>query len=167
MSIYLMVLETKKLLHNLDGWLVKTVAYAGTKKFDPNVLLQSRLSPDMLPFVSQIQIACDSAKYMASRAVGKDPPAHPDKEQTIDEIRQRIASVISYLDGFAKGDFEGTDARQVRLPRWEGKWMSATDYVVEHALPNFFFHLTTAYAILRHNGVDVGKSDYLGSLTMH
>jgi hypothetical protein len=166
MSIYVTVLEMKKLLRNLDGCLEKAVAYAAAKKFDPNVLLQCRLAPDMFPLMAQVQAACDQAKYGASRAAGKDPPSHPDREQTVDDARKRIATVLSYLDTFTSSDFDRIDTRTVSLPRWEGKSMSAIDYFVEHALPNFFFHLTTAYAILRHNGVDVGKRDYLGALSL-
>ena len=164
MSIYLMVLETKKLLRNLDAWLDKAVAHATAKGFDPAVLLQSRLAPDMFPLIRQIQAACDQAKYGAARAAGKEPPSHPDTEQSIDDARKRIAKVVSYLDEFKEADFGGIDARVIKLPRWEGKSMTATDYFLEHATPNFFFHLTTAYVILRHNGVEVGKRDYLGAL---
>jgi hypothetical protein len=166
MSIYLTVLEMKKLLGSLDGWLEKGVAYAAAKHFDPDVLLQSRLAPDMFPLLRQIQATCDQAKYAASRAAGKEAPSHPDNEQTIADARKRIQTVTSYLDTFTQQDFDGIDARTVRLPRWEGKSMAASDYFVEHALPNFFFHLTTAYAILRHNGVDIGKRDYLGALSL-
>jgi hypothetical protein len=166
MSIHASVLENKKLLQNLDGWLQKAVAYAEAKKFDPNVLLESRLAPDMFPLMRQIQAACDQAKYGAARAGGKEPPSHPDNEKTLDDARKRIAAVVSYLDTFTKSDFEGVGARTVSLPRWEGKSMTAADYFVEHAQPNFFFHLTTAYAILRHNGVDVGKRDYLGAMNL-
>jgi hypothetical protein len=166
MSIYLTVLEMKKMLRNLEGWLEKGLAHAAAKGYDPAVLLQSRLAPDMFPLMRQIQTACDTAKYAAARTAGKEPPSHPDTEQTMDEVRKRIAAVVAYLDGFSKADFDGADARVVSLPRWEGKSMIASDYLVEHAMPNFFFHATTAYAILRHNGVDVGKRDYLGALTM-
>ena len=166
MPLYTIVLEVKKLLRNLDAWLDKGALYAAAKGFDPNVLLQSRLAPDMFPLVRQIQSACDQAKYVAARAAGKEPPSHPDNEQTLEEARKRIATVAAYLDTFTKADFDGADARTIKLPRWEGKSMTASDYVVEHGLPNFFFHLTTAYAILRHNGVDIGKRDYLGALSL-
>jgi uncharacterized protein len=165
MSLYPIVLEMKKLLGSLDACLDKATAHAAAKKYDPNVLLQSRLAPDMFPLIRQIQATCDQAKYAASRTTGKDSPSHPDTEQTIDEARKRIATVISYLGEFSAADFDGAGDRSVSLPRWEGKSMAATSYFVEHALPNFFFHLTTAYAILRHNGVDVGKRDYLGALS--
>jgi hypothetical protein len=166
MIVYATVLETRKLLLNLDGCLQKATAFAEAKKFDPNVLLQSRLAPDMLPLMFQIQAACDQAKYAAARTAGKEPPSHPDTEKTIDDARKRIATVVEYLGTFSKADFDGVDGRTVRLPRWEGKSMTATDYLLEHALPNFFFHLTTAYNLLRHAGVDIGKRDYLGALTL-
>ena len=164
--IYPTLLEMKKLLRNVDGWLEKSVAFATAKKFDANVLLTCRLSPDMFPLVRQVQSACDSAKFAAARTAGKEPPSHPDTEQTIDDLRKRGGVVVAYLDTFGPGDFEGAASRTISLPRWEGKSMTATDFFLEHAMPNFFFHLTTAYAILRHNGVDVGKRDYLGALTM-
>jgi uncharacterized protein len=164
MSHHVYILEIKKLLSGVEGWLDKTVAYAATKKFDPNTLLQARLAPDMFPLVRQIQSACDSAKYAASRTAGKEPPSHPDTETTIDELKKRVASVVAYLETFKASDFDGADDRRVSLPRWEGKSLSGAEYLVHHALPNFFFHLTTSYAILRHNGVDVGKRDYLGTM---
>jgi hypothetical protein len=164
MSHHIFILEMKKLLQGVEGWLDKTVAFAATKKFDPNTLLQARIAPDMFPFVRQVQSACDSAKYAASRTAGKEPPAHPDTETTIEELKKRVASVVAYLDTFKESDFDGSDDRRVSLPRWEGKEMTGTMYLVQHAMPNFFFHLTTSYAILRHNGVDVGKRDYLGTM---
>ena len=165
MNPHVLVLEMKKLLGSLDHCLERAAAHAAAKKFDPGVLLQTRLAPDMFPLMRQIQAACDQAKYAAARTAGVEAPAHADVEQTLDEARARIAAVVSYLGGFSAADFEGADGRTVSLPRWEGRWMTALDYLVEHALPNFFFHLTTAYAILRHSGVDIGKRDYLGTLS--
>jgi len=164
MTLHPVVLEMKKLLENMGSWLDKAESHAAEKGYDANILLQSRLAPDMFPLVRQFQNACDNAKFAAAFTTGKEPPAHPDTEQTMDEVRARITTVIAYLDGFTAEDFEGTDSRTVRRPRWEGKSMTATDYFLEHAMPNFFFHLTTAYAILRHNGVELGKRDYLGRL---
>jgi hypothetical protein len=164
MSFYLIVREMKKLLHSLDGCLDKATAHAAAKKYDPEVLLHSRLAPDMLPLAFQLQTACDSAKYAASRVTGKDAPSHPDTEKTIADMRKRIASTADYLDTYKATDFDGIDSRTVSLPRWEGKSMAASDYFIEHAMPNFFFHVTTSYAILRHNGVDIGKRDYLGPI---
>jgi len=165
MSLHLIVLEMKKLLGSLDRCLDKAVAYGTERKFDANVLLQSRLAPDMFSLLRQIQAACDQAKYAASRSAGKEPPAHPDNEASIDDLKKRIAAVVEYLGTFSAADFDGVESRTVSLPRWEGKKMSASDYFVEHAMPNFFFHFTTAYAILRHNGVPVGKRDYLGAIS--
>ena len=164
MSIYLSVLEIKKLLSNVDGWLDKAVAFAAIKKFDANTLLQARIAPDMFPLVRQIQAACDQAKYAVARTAGKQPPAHADTETTIDELKKRIASVVGYIGEFSAKDFEGADDRSVTTPRWEGKQMVATNYFLEHAQPNVYFHLMTTYLILRHNGVDVGKKDFLGQL---
>jgi hypothetical protein len=165
MSFYPIVLEMRKLLGNVLGWLDQAAAHAAARKYDPNVLLQSRLAPDMFPLVRQIQAACDQAKYAAGRTAGRELPTHPDTEQTVDEVRQRVASVVSYLGEFSARDFEGTDDRMVTTPRWEGKSMTATDYFIEHAMPNFFFHLAMAYALLRHAGVEIGKRDYLGAIT--
>jgi len=166
MSIHAYLLEMKKLLHGVDGWLTKTVAFAEAKKFDANTLLQARLAPDMFSLIRQIQGVCDVAKFAAARCAGKDAPSHPDTETTIDEAKKRIASVVAYLDTFSAADFQGSEDRKVSLPRWEGKWMTANDYFIEHGQPNFFFHLSMTYAILRHNGVDLGKRDFLGALSL-
>ena len=166
MTPHLLILEMKKLLRNLDGWLTKAAAHAEAKKYDTAVLVQTRLVPDMFPFARQVQSACDSAKYAAARVSGKEPPSHPDTETTFPELSARIAKVVAYLDTFTADDFRDLEGRTITLPRWEGKSMTAIDYLVEHALPNFFFHVTTAYAILRQAGVDVGKRDYLGSLSL-
>ena len=165
MSFYVTVQEMAKLLANVEGWLDKATAFATTKKFDPSVLLQMRIAPDMFPLLRQVQAACDQAKYSAARTAGKDAPAHPDTEQTIDELKKRIQSVVAYLRTFTEQDFEGADARSVTTPRWEGKSLTAPNYLVEHSQPNFFFHLSMTYALLRHAGVEIGKRDYLGALT--
>jgi uncharacterized protein len=165
MSYYASILEMKKLLGSLDNCLEKAVADATARKYDVNLLLQSRLAPNMFPLVRQVQSACDQAKYAAGRTTGKEIPAHPDTEQTVEQLRARIAQVVAYLAEFSAADFAGIDSRSVTTPRWEGKSMTAPDYFTEHAQPNFFFHFSMAYALLRHNGVDVGKRDYLGALS--
>jgi hypothetical protein len=165
MSIHALVLEMKKLLGNVDGWLDKAVVHGADRKFDPSTLLDSRLAPNMFPLRRQFQAACDAAKFAAARAAGKEAPSHPDDEKTLDDMRKRVSAVAAYLDTFTPADFEDVASRTVTTPRWEGKSMTATDYVLEHAQPNFFFHLAMAYAILRHNGVDVGKRDFLGKLS--
>ncbi|MEO8699672.1 MAG: DUF1993 domain-containing protein [Kofleriaceae bacterium] len=166
MTPYVIVLEMKKVLKNIDGWLAKAEAHATAKKFDTTVLMQARLAPDQFAFARQIQSACDTAKLAASRLTGKEAPSHADTETTFAELSARIGKVIAYLDTFSEADFNGVEDRKVTTPRWEGKSMTAIDYFAEHAIPNFFFHTTTAYAILRHNGVDVGKRDYLGPLSL-
>jgi len=112
-----------------------------------------------------VQIACDTAKLGASRLTGKEAPSHADNEQTLAELRARVASVISYLDGYSEKDFEAASTRSITQPRWEGKVMTGKDYFLEHVQPNFYFHATHTYAILRHNGVPLGKKDYLGALS--
>jgi uncharacterized protein len=165
MTLHPMMLEMRKLLGHMNSWLDKAEAHAAAKGYDPNTLLQARLAPDMFPLVRQLQNACDNAKFAAAFTTGKEPPSHPDTEQTFAEVRARIASVIDYLGTFTTADFEGTDTREVKRPRWEGRSMRATDYFIEQAQPNFFFHLTTAYALLRHSGVELGKKDFIGKLS--
>jgi len=158
--------QFKKSLGQLDKWLEAAAAFAQARSFDPNVFVGLRLAPDQFAFARQVQATCDVAKLAASRLTGKEAPAHADTEQTLDELKARVRSVISYLDGFSAKDFQAAATRVVTQPRWEGKVMSGADYFLEHGLPNFFFHLTHAYAILRHNGVPVGKKDYLGPLSL-
>ena len=157
--------QMKKMLGQLDTWLERAGAYAQEKKFDPTVFLTLRLAPDQFAFARQVQTACDTAKVVAARLAGKDAPAFPDTEQTLDELRARVGAVVTYLDSFSEQDFAGAATRVISQPRWEGKIMTGADYFLEHGVPNFFFHLTHAYAILRHNGVTLGKRDYLGPLS--
>ena len=165
MSIHVFILEMKKLLGSLDACIDKAVAHASARKFDPNAFMQARLAPDMFPFSRQVQAACDQAKYAVARLAGRDAPSHPDTEQTMDDLKKRIAAVVAYMGEFSEKDFADIANRTVTTPRWEGKSMTATNYFVEHCQPNFYFHLTSAYAILRASGVDVGKRDFLGALT--
>jgi hypothetical protein len=151
-----------KMLRNLDACIGKAIAYAEHRKFDPEILLQSRLAPDQFAFVRQVQATCDQAKFMAAKLSGQAPPSHPDTETTLAELRARIATVVAYLEGFKREDFADALERPVTFERWNGKSMRGGDYLDHHGLPNFYFHFTTAYAILRHNGVDVGKMDFLG-----
>ena len=160
-----MIQEMKKLLGNLDKWLGAAGAFAKERSFDPNAFLDVRLAPDQFALVRQVQSSCDTVKLAAARLAGKQPPAHADTEKTLDELHTRVRSVISYLDGFTAKDFEGAATRVITQPRWEGKVMTGADYFLEHAVPNFFFHTTHTYALLRANGVPVGKRDYLGTLT--
>ena len=152
--------QMKKQLGQLDKWLGSAAEYAKS-----NVLVGSRLAPDQFPLARQIQICCDSAKLAASFLSGKPAESQPDTEQTLEELQGRVRSIITYLDGFSAADFDGAATRVVSQPRWKGEWMTGADYFVQHAVPNFYFHLTTAYAILRHNGLTVGKKDFLGAQT--
>ena len=163
---YLIVRQMKKTLGQLDKWLETAATHAQAKSFDPKVYLQLRLAPDQRPFSFQIQTACDTAKLAAARLTGKQAPSHPDNEQTLDELRARVKNVIAHLETYTEQDFEGAATRVISQPRWDGKVMSGTDYVLEYALPNFYFHASHTYAILRHNGVDLGKRDFLGALTL-
>jgi hypothetical protein len=157
--------QMKKQLGQLDKWLETAAAYAETKKFDSKNILGLRLSVDQFPFSRQVQVACDTAKLGASRLTGKEAPNQPDTEETLEQLRARVQSTIAYLGGFTAKDFENAATRSITQPRWEGKTMTGADFFLEHALPNFYFHLTTAYALLRHAGVPIGKRDFLGTLT--
>src|ERR1700720_468848 len=127
-----MVFETfkqmKKMLGQMDKWLESAAAFAQKKAFDSNVFLGLRLAPDQFAFARQVQTACDTAKLAAARLAGKEAPAPADTEQSLEELRARIAGVIAYLNGFSESDFEGAAARSVSQPRWEGKWMTGGDY---------------------------------------
>jgi hypothetical protein len=145
-------------------WLDKAQALAEQKKFDVNVLLQARLAPDQHPLVRQLQMLSDGAKFTAARLAGVTPPVFEDNEKTVDEVRARLDKTIAFLKTIEPAQLEGADARTVTLPFAPGKGIKGIDFLVKMALPNFYFHATTAYAILRHNGVDVGKVDFLGEL---
>lgn len=160
------VTQFVKMLKNVSAIFDKTSAYVDAKKFDVSVLLNSRLAPDQFNFTRQIQILADTAKIGVSRLTGKEAPVHADNEQTLNDLRERIESVIAYLEGFSAKDFEQSATRHVSQPRWEGQYLTGEEYMIQHVIPNFYFHLTTAYSILRHNGVDVGKKDYLGKMPL-
>lgn len=153
-----------KMLQNLSTFTEKAVHFAETKKFDLDVLMNARLAPDQFNFIRQVQIACDTAKIGASRLTGKEAPTHPDTEKSWPELKARIESTIEYLKTFSPKDYVEASGRKISQPRWEGKWLSGEEFATQHMIPNFYFHITTAYAILRHNGVDVGKKDYLGAM---
>jgi uncharacterized protein len=152
-----------KMLPNLKAILSKAEADAQARKIDPQVFLQARLAPDMLPFTRQIQIATDQVKGGMGRLAGVQVPTWEDNEQTFEELRARIDKAMAYLKTFKPAQFEGAETRPVEL-----KFPNATlnfvgkDYLLNFVLPNFYFHMTTAYAILRHNGVQLGKRDFVG-----
>lgn len=158
--------ELGKMLRNLDGCLGKAAEHAKTKSFDPNVLVGARLYPDQFSLDRQVQSACDAAKFAAAYLASKEAPKHPDTEKTIDELRARIATCLGYLETLKEADFAGADDRRVAPPWLHGKWLRGEDYLLHVGVPNCLFHVTTAYSILRHNGVPVGKMDFIGSLPL-
>lgn len=155
----------KQLLGSLGDILAKAEAHATEKKIDPNALLQSRLFPDMLPLVRQVQIACDFAKSVPARLAGVEVPAYEDTEQTFAELQARIAKTIALLDGLDAAKFDGSEQREIVLRPGTPKerTIGGQAYLLSYGLPQFFFHVTTAYALLRHNGIEVGKKDYMGA----
>lgn len=151
-------------LGSLSGVLEKGAASATARKFDANVLVVSRLAPDMLPLARQVQIACDIAKNSAARLAGTEPPRFEDNEKTIEELRARIAKTIDYLKSIPAGALEGSEERDIKVPAGERTLeFKGLAFLQRWAIPNVFFHVTTAYNILRHNGVEIGKRDFLGS----
>ena len=166
-DIHAEVVQMSNQLKALDSWLEKAKQHAEAKKFDPAVLLQSRLAPDMYTLSRQIQAACDGVKFLAARTAGKEPPKHPDSDTaTLDELRARIRSVLEYTSGFTAKDFEGAEQRIVPLGFMPGKGLAVADFVREMNVPNTYFHLCMAYAILRHNGVVLGKQDFISGLSL-
>jgi hypothetical protein len=164
MNVSDVVPQYAKMLRNLDGWLEKATAFAKTKSFEVDTLVHARLAPDQFALDRQIQSACDTAKFSASYLSGKEAPAHPDTEKTIAELRTRIKSCLSYLETISAAELAGGDERKVSPKFLKGKWVRGDDFLLQMSLPNFYFHVTTAYAILRHNGVDLGKTDFIGGL---
>lgn len=150
-------------LNNLLAWLDKAQAHAEARKFDPNQYLTLRLAVDMLPFARQIQIASDGAKGAVARLAGVEVPAWPDTEATLDDLRERVRKTRDYVQSFGAAQIDGSDDRPIVLTMRNGDKLEFTGqrYLEHWVLPNFYFHVTTAYALLRHAGVELGKSDYL------
>jgi uncharacterized protein len=162
--VYTMAIETfVPMLHTLSTILDKGAQYASAKTFDSAVLMNARLAPDMFPLVRQVQIACDHAKDSTAHLMGQEPPRFENNEQTLDEIKARIARTIDYLQSARPAAFEGAEDRDIMipLPNNLALEMKGLQFLRDWALPHFYFHLVTAYDILRHNGVDIGKRDYL------
>jgi uncharacterized protein len=167
MQAFATVTQFSKMLKNLDAWLGSAVEYATTKKFEPNVLADARLTADQYPLTKQIQSACDAAKFAAAYLTGQKAPPHPDTEKTIDELRARLKTTVSYLEGIKESDFGKWEERRVSPPWMHGNWVRGDEYLNEMAIPNFYFHIVTAYSILRHSNVDqLGKAAYIGSIPM-
>jgi hypothetical protein len=164
MTLFGFVPQYAKMLKNLDRWLEKAIAYAEAKHFEVDTLVHARLAPDMFSLDRQIQSACDTAKFSAAYLSGKTPPVHPDTEKTIAELRARIQSCLAFLETVGEADVAGAEDRKVSPKFLQGKWVKGDEFLLQMSVPNFYFHITTAYAILRHNGVDVGKTDFLGGI---
>jgi hypothetical protein len=159
------VLQLVQALKNIEIWLAKAEQHATAKKFDVGVLLTARLAPDMAHFIYQVQSACDYAKGAAAWLSGQKPPRHEDHETTIEDVRGRIRKTIAFIES-VKEDQYARAAEQKVTVSWgpAGKVLGAQDYLLQVSIPNVYFHLMAAYAILRHNGVDIGKQDFLGPI---
>lgn len=155
-----------KMLSNVEKWLDLAEESAKARGFDAEVLLACRLAPDQMTLLRQVQMVCDTAKFTAAYASNKQAPSHPDTEKTLPEVRARLATAQAYLSTFSAPDFEGYEQRTVS-PGWlRGASITLPNYLSEFGVPNFYFHATTIYSILRHNGVALGKLSYLGGLTL-
>lgn len=155
----------KQFLGSLDALLAKAEQHAAEKKIDPNALLQARLFPDMFPLLRQVQIACDFAKSVPARLAGAEVPVYDDTEENFEQLRARIAKTLAFADSLQAAQFEGAEQREIVLRPGTPKErkLDGITYLLHYGLPQFFFHVTTAYDLLRHNGVEVGKKDYMGA----
>jgi uncharacterized protein len=153
----------QQILGSLQGLLTKAEAHCTAKKIAPEVLLGSRLYPDMLPFSKQIQMVCDFATKGCARLTGSEVPSTPDTEKTFEELKQRLARASDYLKTFKPAQFDGADARDITFPVGPSSMtLKGQQFLSAFAFPNFYFHAATAHGILRHNGVEIGKRDFLG-----
>jgi hypothetical protein len=155
----------KQMLGGLKGVLAKAEAHAAAKNIDPNALLQARLFPDMFPLLRQVQVASDFAKSVSARLAGVEVPKIEDKETTFSELQARIDTILAFIEGLDAAKFDDAATREIvtQAGTPKEKRFTGQSYLLNYGLPHFFFHTTTAYAILRHNGVEVGKKDYIGS----
>jgi len=154
-------------LNALSGVLDKAAAHAAAKKVDPSVLLGWRLAPDMFALVKQVQVACDQAKNGSARLAGVEPPKMEDSETSIDQLKERIAKTVAFLKTLDTKAIDGSSEREITIPLGQKKGqMKGADYLNHFMLPNFYFHLTAAYAVVRSFGVEVGKRDFLGAIPM-
>lgn len=155
----------KQMLGSLGEILAKAEAHATERKIDPAALLQARLFPDMLPFVRQVQIACDFARGVSARLVEAEVPKYDDQEQSFAQLQALVDGTIAFVDGFDVARFEGSESREIvtRPGTPKERRFDGQSYLLSYGLPQFFFHVTTAYALLRHSGVEIGKRDYMGA----
>jgi hypothetical protein len=161
---YRAIAQCTRNLKNLEVCLDKAERCATNKQFDVGVLMSARLAPDMGAFIYQVQSACDYIKGAAAWLSGQTPPKHEDSETTVDEVRVRIRKTVAYVESIAQPQYAKAAARKVKLSWAPGKVIGGEDYLLQVAIPNIYFHIAMAYAILRHNGVDVGKMDFLGPM---
>jgi hypothetical protein len=154
----------RQMLGSLADLIAKAAAHAAERKLDPDALLGARLFPDMFPFTRQVQIACDFAKSVPARLAAAEVPAWEDNERSFDELASRVARTLAFLDGLDRAAFEGSEQREIVLRPGTPKErrLDGHAYLLHYGLPQFFFHVTTVYALLRHNGVEVGKRDFMG-----
>lgn len=154
----------KQMLTSLHAILAQAEVHAATKKIEPSALLHARLFPDMFPLTRQVRIAADFARGVSARLAGVEVPAYDDKQQSFAELQALISKTLAFIDGLKPAQFEGSEAREIVLRPGtpKEKKLSGLAYLTSYGLPQFFFHVTTAYAILRHNGVEIGKRDYMG-----
>ncbi|MFC0677635.1 DUF1993 family protein [Lysobacter korlensis] len=155
----------RQMLGSLAELLRKAQAHATARNIEPAAFLQARLYPDMFPLLRQVQIACDFAKGVSARLAGVDVPSFEDTEQSFDELQARIARTLEFIEGLDAGAFDGSDAREIVLRPGTPKErrLGGQAYLLQYGLPQFFFHVTTAYALLRHGGVEIGKKDFMGA----
>ena len=153
-----------QMLGSLAGLLAKAEAHCAAKNIQPEVMLGARLYPDMLPLTRQVQLACDFAAKGCARVTHSEVPSTPDTEKTFDELKQRLARTIDYVNTFKPAQFEGVEGRDVSFPAGPNKTMTlkGQQFISHFSFPNFYFHVATAHGILRHNGVEIGKRDYMG-----
>jgi len=164
---YLAIRQLARSLRLLDLILAKAKTHAQARNFDPNHFLTSKLAPDMFPLVRQIRIACDQAKNLAAALSGKEAPKLEDNEQTFEELHARIAKTLTFLEGITEADVSKRRGDEViKMPNRPGKAMRTDEYLWVRQIPNFYFHVVTAYDILRASGVEIGKSDFLGKYEM-
>ena len=151
------------MLRSMRTWLGHAAGHAAAKGFEPAVLLGMRLTPDMLPLSKQVQIACDMSKFCIARLSGREAPVHADDETTIEQLQARLAAVADWIEGVPAGEVDGTEDKSITMKLRVGETtMPGLVYLRDFATPNFYFHATTTYALLRHAGVELGKGDFLG-----
>jgi hypothetical protein len=163
---YQVIAQCVQNLKNLQACLDKGEQYASAKKFDVGVLLTSRLAPDMQDFIYQVQSACDYVKGAAAWLSGQAPPKHADNERTVGELRARIQKTVAFVESVNESQYGGAAERRVKLSWAAGKVIGGEDYLLQMIIPNVYFHIAMAYAILRHNGVEIGKMDFLRPINL-